>query len=198
MELVHLFDVPRYRSRRPTWDDEFSRGDKKVPPHHLPEDFVVGGMLHDEEIEPREERIIRLRCCIARPGQSLAVDVTSSPGGLKAASNTLLVHSGFCKLSSSLRSSPPSPLLMLASFICTASASATQDNPNSRDGSLRDSLAFNVVWYVSVFLTTVGYTVLSYYHRDRGSFLGLGMGISSWAYMVMVFAGDVPLDVIVR
>lgn len=87
---------------------------------------------------------------------------------------------------------------LLPHFIHSASASPAQDSHDTRDGSLYNSLAFNVVWYISLFLVAVGYIILSYHHHDRWSFLGLGMGISAWTYLVMVLVGDVPLDVIVR
>lgn len=81
----------------------------------------------------------------------------------------------------------------------TASAAASaQASQDTRDDNLRESQAFDVIWYISLLLVALGYIALSYYHRDKRSFLGLGMGISAWTYLVMVFVGDVPLDVVVR
>ena len=87
---------------------------------------------------------------------------------------------------------------MLALFLHTASASPTTESNRSLDSSGQDRLGFNLFWYITLLLVILSYIALSYRHRDKSSFLGLGMGVSAWSYLVIVLVGGVPLDVIVR
>ncbi|OTA63177.1 hypothetical protein K449DRAFT_421966 [Hypoxylon sp. EC38] len=105
---------------------------------------------------------------------------------------------GFCtKLGSFVRSLHPLLLASIVSHLPMASASPTQRIPNIQEVKPHDPLAFIIVWYTFLLGAIGGYIVLSIYHRDKWSFLGLGMGVSAWAYLIMVLVGDVPLDVIV-
>ena len=91
-------------------------------------------------------------------------------------------------------------LMLITSFSHGSWALSTQHGNKVLDGSGEghDSLVFNSFWYISLLLVVIGYAALSYVHRDRRSFLGLGMGLLTWAYLIMVLVGGVPLDVIIR
>ncbi|KAI1504549.1 hypothetical protein F5X99DRAFT_371357 [Biscogniauxia marginata] len=90
-----------------------------------------------------------------------------------------------------------SVLMILSSALPTALASPIQDTSYPRDEDSNSPLAFNIIWYTCLLGAVSGYVVLSVYHRDAWSFLGLGMWVSTWSYLIMVSVGDVPLDVIV-
>ncbi|KAI1413777.1 hypothetical protein F5Y13DRAFT_198144 [Hypoxylon sp. FL1857] len=100
-------------------------------------------------------------------------------------------------IGSVMRSLHPLLWTSLVSHIPMGSASPTQRIPNIQEVKPHDTLAFIIAWYTCLLGAVVGYIFLSVYHQDGWSFLGLGMGVSAWAYLVMVLVGDVPLDVIV-
>lgn len=106
----------------------------------------------------------------------------------------------FGALRSLSNSSFSSALPILTLFLDPTSASPIEESSKSQDNSRegQDTFGFNLFWYIALLLVALGYTALSYHHRDKWSFLGLGMGVSTWSYLVMVLVGGVPLDVIVR
>ncbi|KAI0148272.1 hypothetical protein F4776DRAFT_606898 [Hypoxylon sp. NC0597] len=101
------------------------------------------------------------------------------------------------KPESLVRSLHPLLLTSMFSHLPMVSASPTQQSPNIQEVKPHDPLAFIIAWYTCLLGVVGGYIILAIHHRDKWSFLGLGMGVSAWAYLVMVLVGDVPLDVIV-
>ncbi|KAI0837795.1 hypothetical protein F5Y06DRAFT_270243 [Hypoxylon sp. FL0890] len=92
------------------------------------------------------------------------------------------------------------PLLltsMVLSLLPMTSASPVRRTPDIQEVKPNDSLAFRIGLNIGMLGVVVGYIAYSFHHRDRWSFLGLGTGVSTWAYVVMVMADDVSLDLIV-
>ncbi|KAI0888851.1 uncharacterized protein GGS22DRAFT_63746 [Annulohypoxylon maeteangense] len=96
-----------------------------------------------------------------------------------------------------IRSLRPSLFMPLVSSFHKACASPLRAVPGIEDGKSQDPLAFSIFWYTCLLGVVLGYIALAVYHRDR-SFLGVGMGVSAWAYLAMVLVGDEPIHVIVR
>ena len=75
-----------------------------------------------------------------------------------------------------------------------------KENPGYSDNARvgQDAFGFNPFWYIFLLIIAVGYIALCYHHGDVWSFLGIGMGVSTWSYLAIVLVGGVPLDIIVR
>ncbi|OTB05588.1 hypothetical protein M426DRAFT_126935 [Hypoxylon sp. CI-4A] len=108
-----------------------------------------------------------------------------------------LYRTATSKLQSIIQLLPSCVLTLLVTSLPKAYAAPTQPPPDVPNGEPRDQLAFKIIWYTGLLGAIIGYARFAFYHRDR-SFLGLGMGVSAWAYLAMILVGDEPIHVTIR